>query len=123
MEHGKHMILPGLMAVAMSMLSACAITPSTPEPSAEKRIAEQAEQKPRVPDEYLVTLAPDVDEAIIYEYYKRFGIKYLHLLDGETYLLVLANDPGPHAMDVLIENEARIRLIQPNLIHWDYRSR
>ena len=105
MKRVKHMVLPGLMAVAMSMFSACAVTPSAPESAVEKHNSEQAEQQPRVPDEYLVTLAPDVDEAIIYEYYKRFGIKYLHLLDGETYLLILSNDPGPHAMDVLIENE------------------
>lgn len=121
MERVKHMMLPGLMAVAMSVFSACAITPPAPEAPLQMRNSERAEQQPRVPEEYLVTLAPDADEAIIYKYYKRFGIKYLHLLDGETYLLVLSNDPGPRAMDALIENEARIRLVQPNLIHWDYR--
>jgi hypothetical protein len=121
MERVKHRVWPGLVAVAMSMFSACAVLPSAPEPSVGQRNAEQAEQKPRVPDEYLVTLAPDADETVIVDYYQRFGIKYLHLLEGETYLLILSNDPGPRTMDVLIENEARIRLVQPNLVHWDYR--
>jgi hypothetical protein len=121
MERVKYMLLPGLMAVAMSMFSACAVTPPAQEPSVEKYTTEKAEQQPRVPDEYLVTLAPGPDEAVIFEYYKRFGIKYLHQLEGETYLLIVSNDPGPHEMDELIENEARIKLVQPNLIHWDYR--
>jgi hypothetical protein len=121
MERGKRIVLPGLMAVVMAMFSACALTPSKPESAVEKQNLERAEQRPRVPDEYLVTLAPDVDEAIIYEYYKRFGIKYLRQLEGETYLLILSDDPGPHEMDVLIRDESRIKLVQPNLIHWDYR--
>lgn len=121
MERVKHRVWPGLVAAAMSMFSACAVLTPAPESSAGQRNAELAEQQPRVPDEYLVTLAPDADEAIILDYYQRFGIKYLHLLGGETYLLILSNDPGPRAMDVLIENEARIRLVQPNLVHWDYR--
>ena len=121
MERVKYMLLPGLMAVMMSMFSACAVTPLAQEPPVEKYTTEKTEQQPRVPDEYLVTLAPGTDEAVIFEYYKRFGIKYLHQLEGETYLLIVSNDPGPHEMDVLIENEARIKLVQPNLIHWDYR--
>ena len=118
MERVRKLVLPGLMAVVMTVFSGCAVTPPAPESAIEKI---DLEQQPRVPDEYLVTLAPDVDEAVIYEYYKRFGIKYLHLLEGETYLLIVSNDPGPNAMDAQIENELRIKLVQPNLIHWDYR--
>lgn len=121
MERVKYMLLPGLMAVVMSMFSGCAVTPPAQESPVEKYTTEKAEQEPRVPDEYLVTLAPDADEAVIFKYYKRFGIKYLHQLEGETYLLILSSDPGPHEMDVLVESEARIKLVQPNLIHWDYR--
>ena len=121
MERGKRIVLAGLMAAAMAMFSACALAPSTPVSTVEKQNPEQIEQKPRVPDEYLVTLAPNVDEAVIYEYYKRFGIKYVRQLGDETYLLVLSNDPGPHEMDVLIQDESRIKLVQPNLVHWDYR--
>ncbi len=121
MERVKHRLLPAFVAALMSLFSACAALTPAPESSAGQRNAELAEQKPRVPDEYLVTLAPDTDESVIFDYYQRFGIKYLHRLEGETYLLILSNDPGPRAMDLLIENEARIRLVQPNLVHWDYR--
>lgn len=74
-----------------------------------------------MPNEYLVTLAPDINESVISEYYGRFGIKYLHALGDETFLLILSNDPGPQEMEVLIEDESRIKVVQPNLIYWDYR--
>lgn len=121
MGRGKHILLLGTTVAMMNFLSACALTHSTSAPALNKQYVEQAEQRPRVPDEYLVTLAPNVDEAIIYEYFKRFGIKYVHDLGEETYLLVLAHDPGPREMDMLIRDESRIKLVQPNLIHWDYR--
>ena len=121
MECGKRIVLFGLIVVVTTTLSACVISPSTPVSAVAKQNSEQDDQQLRVPDEYLVTLAPDVDEAIIYEYYKRFGIKYVHDLGGETYLLILSNDPGPHEMKALIQDESRIKIVQPNLIHWDYR--
>lgn len=120
MEHVKRVVLLGLTAAVMAMFSACALTHSTPVSTAEKQNSDE-DQQPRVPNEYLVTLAPHVEEAIIYEYYKRFGIKYVHELADETYLLVLSDDPGPHEMKVLIQDESRIKLVQPNLVHWDYR--
>lgn len=121
MERGRHILSLGMMVAMMNLFSACASTHSTSALSVNKQYREQAEQQPRVPDEYLVTLAPNVDEAIIYEYFKRFGIKYVHDLGEETYLLIVAHDPGPHEMDMLIRDESRIRLVQPNLIHWEYR--
>ena len=121
MERGKHILSLGMMVAMMNLFSACASTHSTSASSVNKQYLEQAEHQPRVPDEYLVTLAPNVDEAIIYEYFRRFGIKYVHDLGEETYLLVVAHDPGPHEMDMLIRDESRIKLVQPNLIHWDYR--
>jgi hypothetical protein len=121
MERGKRIVLPGLIVAVMTLFSACALTPSAPVSAIEKQNTDETEQQARVPNEYLVTLAPHVEEAIIYEYYKRFGIKYVHELADETYLLILSNDPGPHEMKVLIQDESRIKIIQPNLIHWDYR--
>jgi hypothetical protein len=112
----------GLIVIVMATVSACTHTPPTPEMAAEKQAPAQAEKEaPRVPNEYLVTLAPDMDESVIPQYYGRFGIKYLHALGGETFLLILADDPGPQAMKVLIQDESRIKVVQPNLIYWDYR--
>jgi hypothetical protein len=79
-------------------------------------------EQPRVPDEYLVTLAPDVDKHIIFEYYGNFGIKDVFALGGETFLLVLVNDPGPQKMESLIDKEDRIVVVQPNLIYWNNRT-
>lgn len=79
-------------------------------------------QQARVQDEYLVTLAPDVDERVISEFYGRFGIKELNALGDETYLLVLTNDPGPQEMEGLVSDDTRFKAVQPNIIHWANRS-
>jgi hypothetical protein len=89
-----------------------------PKPVPPVRPAEQ----PRVPDEYLVTLAPEVDKNIIFEYYSPFGIKDIFALGGETFLVVLVNDPGPQKMESVIDKEDRIVVVQPNLIYWNNRT-
>lgn len=103
--------------------TACAPLPPpativTPKPARPVHSPEQ----PRVPDEYLVTLAPDVDRDIIFKYYSTFGIKDVFALGGETFLLVLVNDPGPQKMESLIDEEDRIVVVQPNLIYWNNRT-
>ena len=119
MDRGARFILVCLTVAVMNMVSACAHTPPTPELAAAEPA--QAEQQARVPNEYLVTLAPDANESIISQYYARFGIKYIHALEDETYLLILVNDPGPQVMETLIQEESRIKLVQPNIISWNYR--
>jgi len=121
MTRGKRILLLGMTIAMANFLSACALTHPISASAVNRQYMEQVERQPRVPDEYLVTLAPNVDEAIIYEYYRSFGIKYVHDLGEETYLLIVAHDPGPHTMDVLIQDDSRIKLVQPNLVHWDYR--
>ena len=119
MGRGVRIVLTGLIVVLMAMVSACAHTPPVSEPAAEQDSV-PPQQRPRVPNEYLVMLAPDVNESIISEYYGRFGIKHVHALEEDTYLLILSDDPGPQEMTYLIQNEARIKMVQPNLILWDY---
>jgi hypothetical protein len=133
LERNAHIILISLIVPLMATVSACTHTsppPSSacaplsppvvvaPKPAPPVRPAEQ----PRVPDEYLVTLAPDVDRHIIFEYYSPFGIKDVFALGGETFLLVLVNDPGPQKMESLIDKEDRIVVVQPNLIYWNNRT-
>ncbi len=121
MVRGKHILLLGMTVTMTYFLSGCISTHSTSVSGGNKQYLEQVEEMPRVLDEYLVTLAQNADEAIIYEYFTRFGIKYVHELGEETYLLIVAHDPGPREMDMLIRDESRIKLVQPNLVHWDYR--
>ena len=121
MVRSKRIRLLGMAVTMTYFLAACAQTNTNAASGTDKQYVGQVEETPRVPDEYLVTLALNADEAIIYEYFKRFGIKYVHELGEETYLQVVAHDPGPREMDKLIRDESRIKLVQPNLIHWDYR--
>ena len=124
MGSGMRIVSPGLIIAAAVAVSACTHAPAAPSQvlAAAKPKPVSAEQQARVPDEYLVTLAPDVDEGAISELYGRFGIKELNALGDETYLLVLANDPGPQEMEELISDDSRFKAIQPNIIYWANRS-
>ena len=121
MGSGMRIVSPGLIIAAAVAVSACTHAPIAPSPALAAAPV-RAERQARVPDEYLVTLAPDVDEGAIPELYGRFGIKELNALGDETYLLVLANDPGPQEMEELISNDSRFKAIQPNIIYWANRS-
>jgi hypothetical protein len=118
---GLSLAFLGVIVAVTATVAGCAQTPPAPGPAVEKPALTAADDQPRVPNEYLVTLAPDADDRVISERYGRFGIKYLHALEAETFLLILSNDPGPRKMEAVIEGESRIKLVQPNIIYWDYR--
>jgi hypothetical protein len=127
-QRGLRIVLFCCAYAAIGTLSACAHVPpppalatvtSVPAPAPEPV---RTKEQPRVPDEYLITLAPDVDRGIISEYYGGFGIKDLYALGGETFLLVLVNDPGPLKMEALIYDDSRVMVVQPNLVYWEKRS-
>ncbi len=105
----------------MSTVSACTHTPGTTAGTPASSARVYSDDQPRVPNEYLVTLAPNEGDGVISNHYGRFGIKYLHALEQETFLLVLSDDPGPQKMGALIQGDSRIKFVQPNLIYWDYR--
>jgi hypothetical protein len=135
LERSEHILYRLLIVSMLVTVSACSHTTPPPPvavcaplpPPAVSVIPKPAppvhtEEQPRVPDEYLVTLAPDVDKGIIFEYYGNLGIKDVFALGGETFLLVLVNDPGPQKMESLINEENRIVVVQPNLIYWNNRT-
>lgn len=97
-------------------LSACSSAPATDKRPLTKH--ERADRQVRVPNEYLVILAEGAGVDSISERFGRFGIKDVHPLEGETYLLVLVNDPGPGELLDLVQGDKRFRTIQPNIIHW-----
>lgn len=117
-----HFAVLGWIVVLMVMVSACTHTsPIAVSPETKSTII-IAKDEPRVPDEYLITLSPDADRGIIAEYYGKYGIKDIFALGGETYLLVLHNDPGPQTVLSLVFEDDRIMAVQPNIIYWHYRS-
>lgn len=120
MGSGRRVVTAGLAIAAA--ISACTHAPVAPSHAAVHAAPERPAQQARVPDEYLVSLAPDVDERVISEFYGRFGIKELDALGDGTYLLVLTNDPGPQAMEALVSDDTRFRAVQPNIIYWANRT-
>jgi hypothetical protein len=108
-------------ALAVFIMVALAATACSQSPVASAAAPARAEQA-RVPDEYLVTLAPEVDERVITEFYGSLGIREIDALGGETFLLVVTDDPGPQRMESLIRDDARFRAVRPNIIHWADRS-
>ena len=123
MERGwVRFVVLNLIVALLALVSACAQTsPTLARSEAKPRFSAQ-DEKPRVQDEYIITLSPDADKRIIAEHYGRFGIRDIYALGGETYLLVLQNDPGPRKMEAVINDDNRVMIIQPNLVYWDRRS-
>ena len=122
MERRINFVVLSLLIVVMALVSACT---QTSQPLARGKANPKfaaSDEKPRVPDEYIITLSPDADKSIIAEHYGRFGIKDIYALGGETYLLVLQNDPGPRKMEAVINDDTRVMIIQPNIVYWDHRS-
>jgi hypothetical protein len=122
MERGVRFVVLNLIVAALTLVSACAQTSPTLAKVVAKPEFTFPDEKPRVPDEYIITLTPEADKGIIAEHYGRFGIKDIYALGGETYLLVLQNDPGPRKMEAVINDDTRVMIIQPNLVYWDHRS-
>ncbi len=122
MERGVRFVVLNLIIAVMVLVSACAQTSRPLVRTEAKPEFATRDEKPRVPDEYIITLSPEADKGIIAEHYGRFGIKDIYALGGETYLLVLQNDPGPRKMEAVIDDDARVMIIQPNLVYWDHRS-
>ncbi|MFH2135076.1 MAG: hypothetical protein ABII81_07840 [Pseudomonadota bacterium] len=113
----------GLFAAVAVLVSACQQKPVVADAGAVVPSRhERADRQARVPNEYLVTLAPEVNESALADLFGRFGIKESQALGGETYLLVLTQDPGPGEMSDLIQQDERFLAVQPNLIYWANRS-
>ncbi|MFZ2334383.1 MAG: hypothetical protein WAW35_05670 [Sideroxyarcus sp.] len=122
MERGVRFVVLNLFVAALALVSACVQTSQTLARTETKSAFTTPDEKPRVPDEYIITLSPDADKNIIAEHYGRYGIKDIYALGGETYLLVLLNDPGPRKMEAVIYDDTRVMVVQPNLVYWDNRS-
>jgi hypothetical protein len=122
MGRGVNFVVPNLIVAVMAIVSACTQTPQSLSGVETKPELFTTDEKPRVPDEYLVKLAPDADKGVIAEHFGRFGIKDIYALGGETYLLVVFNDPGPRKMGAVINEDARVMAVQPNLVYWDNRT-
>ncbi|HAF43957.1 MAG: hypothetical protein A2100_04305 [Sideroxydans sp. GWF2_59_14] len=113
-----------LIGAMMVAVSACHRAPVSDSPVAKPAASKYgvADRQARVPNEYLITLVPEAQESAIADLFGRYGIKESHALGGETYLLVLAKDPGPGELSELIRDDARFQAVQPNLIYWANRS-
>jgi hypothetical protein len=122
MRRGVNFVVLNLVIAGLVLVSACAQTSHPLARVDAKQEFSNSAEKPRVPDEYIITLSPEADKGIITEHYGRFGIRDIYALGGETYLLVLQNDPGPRKMEAVINDDTRVMIIQPNIVSWVHRS-
>lgn len=120
----RRLFLAVLVCAVAVAVPACSQAPAGKTSAAPSKPSrhEQADRQARVPNEYLVTLKPEAGESAIKDLFGRFGIKDVHALEGETYLLILRKDPGPGEMIDLVQGDARFVAVQPNLIYWANRS-
>lgn len=85
-------------------------TPARPSPQVPPH-----ERQTRVPGEYIVTLAPGIDAAVLHEVYGGFGIKRVQPLAPNVFLLALEKDPGLEKIDALRGRGLMIKAVQPNV--------
>ena len=79
--------------------------------------AGSASQQTRVPGEYLVTLAAPARVQAIPDLFGHFGIKSLKEIAPNVFLMTLAEDPGPVAIEKLRAGSVHIRAVEPNLVY------
>jgi hypothetical protein len=109
----------GVLALVAG-LAACGQAPARTEATTARK--SWPEQQARVPNEYLVTLAPGVDADTISKRFGPYGVRDVHELGDETYLVVLTRDPGPGELLKMVLDDDNFRALQPNIIQWTKRS-
>jgi hypothetical protein len=106
-----------VLLLALSVLvpggTGCAGSPPAPAPSSGA--PPSAENS--VPGEYIVTLAPGADVAVLRQVYGRFGLRKAQELGGGLFLVGLGEDPGLARMKELQMQDPRIRAVQPNFVY------
>jgi len=110
-SYGMRRLIALVIAVAGAAAGyACGSVPG----NAQTAPAGALSQQTRVPGEYLVTLTAPADVKAITAVFGRFGIKGIKELGPNVYLVTLAEDPGPAAMEKLRGGDARIKAVEPN---------
>jgi hypothetical protein len=71
-------------------------------------------QNHRVPGEYIVTLAREARTSAITDTYARLVVQSIKPLGNNVYLVQLAEDPGPAAVESLGRQNVQIQAVQPN---------
>jgi hypothetical protein len=110
-------LVRSLTLVSALLLGACAAGATAPS-DASGPTAQRAPAPSTVPREYLVTLAPDVDPALIREKFGSYGIDRLEQVGRRpVFLVAFARDPGLEALEKVRAGEPRIVAVQPNFVY------
>ncbi len=104
---------------SVATAAALAAAPGCEHSSGKQPVAPEktVSRATRVPAEYLVTLAAGADPAAIAAAYGRFGVKGTRDLGRGVFLVTLAEDPGPGAMEEARRGDPRIQAVQPNFVY------
>lgn len=103
----------GLAASALALALGCA--GAQPGPAAPP--APVPAPGTTVPAEYIVTLAPGANGAVLAEVFGRFGVEMVREISGGVFLLRLKEDPGLPRMKELQAQDSRIKAVQPNYVY------
>ncbi len=110
-----------LLAAIAAAASACGHAPPDASSGPGQPVLGQAapswQEQARVTGEYLVTLDAGASATQIAQAYGGLGIQRIQDLGGGSYLLVVAQDPGPAQMEEIRARNPRIKAIQPNFVY------
>ena len=106
-----------LLASAVVVAASCSAAVHAGGNSPGVPPARSGSQQARVSGEYIVTLVAPAEVKSIADLYGRFGIKDIQALGNNVFLVVLAEDPGPAAMEQLRRASAHIKAVEPNFVY------
>ena len=109
--------LAGCLALGAAGLPACAAPgepAARPEAGAPRTVPGT---QSRVPGEYLVTVRPGGDEALIRQLYAAYSVREVRSLGGDRFLVRLGRDPGPEAVRQAALASDGISDVQPNFVY------
>jgi hypothetical protein len=104
-------------AVLGAFGAGCCRRSAAAPPPAEKPQRLLPASPSRIAGEYLVTLAPGADAAVIESLFGPLGLKQVRSLGNDVYLVAFGEDPGPERLEALRAKDARVRAVQPNLTY------
>ncbi len=110
-----HRGLLGILVFAtLICVPACAQVPSFSHAGATRAPIGRT----RVAGEYLVTLSPHANPAVLVNLYSRYAMRRIDKLGTDRFLMVLGKDPGPQKIETLGTREPQIKSVQPNFRYW-----
>ncbi len=107
-----------LFALAFLALDSCSSgVPDRQEESPQPSLTRPKALPDRVPGEYIVTVLPGTNDAMLRTQFGEYGVRKILDLGGNMFLMKLNTDPGFDAIKQKASEAGSVIAVQPNFIY------